>query len=235
MLLAFASLPLGTAEAGVKRRSVPDLRRDAARWTDSGAVHGAALRLPLTVHIAVEPSGDPMVDHLRVRRWVERANRELALAGIEVRIANVRLLPEGWDEITRWRQRRLLASYAPRDGTIHVFVTGALDTARQRVFHRQIRGLHWRYRGMSRTLRDREYVVVTEEAPMTTFAHELGHLFGLGHSSSPGNIMCSCRRGDRVAFTSEQGEAMRRGVRRFASRQVDSYRRGRWADRSRRR
>ena len=122
--------------------------------------------------------------------------------------------------MTRWRERRELASFAPRDGTIHVFVIDALDTERRRLFRRRIRGLHWRYRGLNRQLRNREYVVVTRGAPTTTFAHELGHLFGLRHSGRADNIMCSCREGTEVGFTWTQGSAMRSGARAYVQRQV---------------
>lgn len=232
-LLFAAMAPIHLAQAGTKHRVSPDLRRDALRWTGAGVTRHGPHTLPLTIHIAVDEAGEPVVDLRRIRRWVRRANADLAVAGIQVQVSAVRLLPTGWDEITRRRQRRALATYAPKDGSIHVFVTGSLDTARQRSLHRRIRGLHWRYRGINRELRDREYVVVTEGAPLTTFAHELGHLFGLGHSTSLTNIMCSCRRGPAVSFTSEQGESMRVGVERFAVRQHDEGRRARWADRAR--
>jgi len=222
-----------TASAASKRRTVVDLRRDAAAWTQpSGSV--GVLRLPLTIHIATQESGEPVVDHARVRRWVARANRELASAGIEVEVREVLLLPEGWSSITRWRQRRMLAAYAPRDGTIHVFVADELDSERRRTLRRRVRGLHWRYRGLDRELRAREYVMVTRGAPVTTFVHELGHLFGLPHSESEDNIMCSCRRGSSMAFTSAQALEMRHGVRRFEVRQSPSTGDVRVADRLRR-
>ena len=65
-------------------------------------------------------------------------------------------------------------------------------------------------------------------------AHELGHLFGLRHTKSRDNIMCSCRSGPMVRFTTSQCLTMRTGARRFAARQAHGTR-SRWADRRRRR
>lgn len=214
MLLA----PLSVAQAR-GRRAVPDLRRDAQQWTE-GRRAIRKIRLPLTLHIATE-QGYPVAAQARIRRWVRRANEELAPYGIEVHVRSIRHLPEGFATVTRWRQRRDLAQYAPRDGTIHVFVVEELDTRRSRVFRRRIRGLHWRYRGLKRDLRSREYVMVTRGAPTTTFAHELGHLFGLRHSARKDNIMCSCREGSSISFSSLQGDDMRQGARRFSMRQQD--------------
>jgi hypothetical protein len=112
-----------------------------------------------------------------------------------------------------------------------VFIVDALDRERTLRLQRRIRGLHWRYRGLNRGLRDREYVVVTRSAPLTTFAHEIGHLLGLRHHNSPDNIMCSCRRGSDLRFTPAQGEAMQAAAPRFSSQ--DHRRGGQAADRSR--
>jgi len=190
------------------------------------------LTLPLTIHIATDLNGPPGSTEERVRAWVTRANAALRSANLRVEIRSVRILPEGWESVTNWRHRRQLATYAPRDGTIHVFVIEELDTPRRRAFRRQIRGLHWRYRGTRLWLRSREYVVVTTGAPSTTFVHELGHLFGLGHATQNDNIMCSCRQGSPLGFTPDQENDMQLGAQRFLVRQNDGLR-GRGADRVR--
>lgn len=163
----------------------------------------------MTLHFATE-RGEPVASRARVARWIRRANEEFGPFGISVRVVSVRHMPTGWAEVTRWRSRRQMAHYAPRDGTVHVFVVEELDTSTQRVFRRRIRGLHWRYHGLSSSLKGREYVVVTRDAPTTTLSHELGHLFGLRHSFDESNIMCSCRRGSNVRFDHEQGLSMRK-------------------------
>lgn len=190
------------------------------------------VRLPITLHMATE-DGDPVTRRARVRRWLARANEELAPFRIEVEVRAVRYLPEGWESVTRWGQRRRLAHYAPRDGSIHVFVVEKLDRRKRPLLGRKVRGLHWRFRGLNRKLRQREYVVVTRRAPTTTLVHEFGHLFGLRHSTATNNIMCSCRRGSKVGFTNHQGVQMREGVRDFMSRQNVRYRPTQHADRRR--
>ena len=216
-------LPVQALAGGA--RKVPDLRRDAGAWVQPRAQR--MLRLPVTVHLATE-AGNAVTTRADVAAWLDRANQELEPYGIEVEVRAVRRMPAGWSSVTRWQARRALAKYAPNDGTIHVFGISELDDGAR--LGRRVRGLHWRYRGLARGLRGREYVVVTRDAPDTTLAHELGHLFGLRHTTRDDNIMCSCRRGRGVDFTTSQGQQMRDGARRFLARQ--GIPRGRvWADR----
>ncbi|MBK8240969.1 MAG: matrixin family metalloprotease [Deltaproteobacteria bacterium] len=136
-------------------------------------------------------------------------------------VVAVRRMPAGFESVTHWRGRRALASYAPNDGTVHMFAIEQLDDGHR---NRRVRGLHWRYRGLARALRGREYLVVTTAAPTTTLAHEIGHLLGLRHSTRTDNIMCSCRSG-AVSFTDAQGAAMRDGARRLYARAAGCRRR----------
>lgn len=217
--VVFSLLPFAGAEAR-GRKVAPSVQNEANQWTQRTS--RALIRMPLTVHVATS-AGDPVASQARVTQWVLRANRALSQAGIEVYVHSVRHLPRGWRAVTKSQQRRRLAGYAPNDGTIHVFVTEELDKPRRRRARRRVRGLHWRYRGLRRELRQREYVVVTDGAPNTTFAHELGHLFGLAHSKGGTNIMCSCRRGSVLGFTGNQSAQMRLGANSFLSRQPTRY------------
>ena len=209
---------------------MPDLRRDAEQWSQPRGQ--MLMRLPITLHMATD-AGEPVAERAGVRRWLERANADLAPFGIQLEVRAVRHLPEGWDSVTRWGQRRQLAHYAPTDGTIHVFVIEELDRRKRPVLGRKVRGLHWRYRGVNPKLAQREYIMVTRGAPTTTLAHEIGHLFGLRHSTATDNIMCSCRRGSNVGFTYDQGMLMRDGVRAYMAKQNVRYG-TRHADRRRR-
>ena len=132
------------AHAGGARK-VPDLRRDTRAWSQPRSPR--MLRLPVTVHLATE-SGTVVATRADVQAWVERANEELAPFGIEVEVRAVRRMPSGWSAVTRWQARRALARYAPNDGTIHVFGIQRLDEGAR--LGRRVRGLHWRYRGLSR-------------------------------------------------------------------------------------
>ncbi len=204
------------AAAGGEHR-VPDLRQEQSVQRQRSA---APLRIGLTLHVAT--AGQHLaLDPRRLDRSLRRANAALADSGVEVYVAVIKLLPDGYTGIRHRRHRRALAQFAPNDGTIHVFLVDTVELGSVLRPHRSVRGLHWRYRGLSRKLRHREYLVIGSDAPATTLVHELGHLFGLDHDRDHQNLMCSCRVGPTQDFTRKQGVSIRQGAAQFIGRVRD--------------
>ena len=207
----------GDAVAASGEHRVPDLRQEPVVKRSKSV---ALMRIGLTLHVAtVGPH--PALDPRRLDRSLRRANAALASFGVEVYVAAVKLLPNGYASIQHRRHRRALAEFAPKDGTIHVFLVDSVELGNVLRPHRSVRGLHWRYRGLSRKLRHREYLVIGSDAPSTTLVHELGHLFGLDHDQSSQNLMCSCREGPQQVFTRKQGVSIRQGAAQFIGRVRD--------------
>jgi hypothetical protein len=211
-----ASLWLGGAPDVLAsgEHKVPDLRGEG---TTKSRRTAAKIRIPLTVHVAVVDGRLAMRPH-RLNRSVDRTNQALAGVGIEVYIARIVLMPEGFGGIKYRRDRRKLAEFAPADGTVHLFLVDTVELGSMLRVDRSVRGLHWRYRGLRRKLRNREYLAIGSDAPATTMVHELGHLFGLEHSDGQQNLMCSCREGPRQIFTRSQSQQIRSGALAFLRR-----------------
>lgn len=173
--------------------------------------------VPLTVHVATR-EGLPVVSRHHVLESVARANRELREFGVQLRVRTVELMPDGYDDVVRIRHRLRLAERSPRNGTVHVYFVDRVELSNPQHGDRRVSGMHWRYRGMRRGLRSREFLAVAHNAPITTFVHEIGHLFGLGHRHQTDNVMCSCERAPTPSFSSVQGRQLRVGARRFLAR-----------------
>jgi hypothetical protein len=174
------------------------------------------VRVPVTIHVATK-AGRSVVSEQQIRESVRRANTELSAFDVELVIA--RIVPmRGGARLETQDQRFELGRRAAPDGSIHVFFVDRVKLDNPRKGDRRVSGMHWRYHGLERDIRGREYVAVAHNAPTTTFVHEVGHAFGLTHDKSTDNLMCSCRRGLDPAFTEHQGRRLRLGARRFLRR-----------------
>lgn len=173
----------------------------------------ATVRIPITVHV---PADAGFGDRRHVARSVARANSELEPYGVRLVVVKIEALPKSLKNVTTLRSRRKLARISDLDGTMHVFFTDRLEMWRGRSGDRRVSGMHWRYRGPLRALRDREFMVVSHDAPETTLLHEFGHAFGLNHQQrDPDNVMCSCQRRSDAALTPTQGRHMREAAEKF--------------------
>ncbi|PRP96467.1 hypothetical protein ENSA7_72820 [Enhygromyxa salina] len=175
-----------------------------------------AIRVPVTIHVATH-EGRSVVSERRILASIRRANRELAAFDIYLDVEKIQPMVGG-TRIETPDHRFELARRAPRDGTVHVFFVDRVRLTSKRKGDRRVSGMHWRYHGLIKDIRAREYVAVAHNAPTTTLVHEFGHAFGLAHDTNDDNLMCSCRRGLDPAFTERQGRRLRAGARRYKKR-----------------
>jgi hypothetical protein len=177
------------------------------------------IRVQLTIHVATQ-GGRSVVSESRIWAAVRRANRELAPFDIELVVADIEPMIGGAN-IETPDDRFALAERIERDGTVHVFFVERVRLTSVRKGDRRVSGMHWRYHGLNREIRAREYLAVAYNAPTTTLVHEVGHAFGLAHDRQTDNLMCSCRRGLDPTFTQKQGRRLRTGARRYLARNSD--------------
>lgn len=131
---------------------------------------------PLRVHAVPGFSREALSDR------VEKANAIFAAAGVRFEVSSMGPLAEAHAHLVSREDRDALGRYiAPR--AIDVFVVESLMDVDTPPLPR--RGVHWRDRGRPGV----RYVIITKSAGPFVFAHELGHYFGNGHSSKPGNLM----------------------------------------------
>jgi hypothetical protein len=143
----------------------------------------------LVVHV-IEQDDVPVVTPQWFYAQVAAANTlfgeiEVAFEPVEVRSA-----PGDWGDVASRSDRDRLGRGEHDPGVVHVWLVRRL--ADVDIEGDEIRGVHWR----DRADLARRFVILSSIAGDRTLAHELGHFFGLPHSTYPISIMNKTPRDD---------------------------------------
>jgi len=148
----------------------------------------AATPVELAVHVA-EVDGAPIADAAWIDAQVEAAVGHFEPAGVTLTWRDAGT-PAPVVDVLAVDDRDALAAAAGDRDVVHVFVVSRL--ADKDVEGHWLNGVHWRYGGDDDDLRGRRYVILARETRWSsTLAHELGHFFGLSHTTNADGLMTS--------------------------------------------
>jgi hypothetical protein len=144
----------------------------------------------LRLHV-VDREGGTVASAAWIAAQVALANKHFAGVDIAFEASGVDALPASAAHVVTRRDRNALADGEGRlgGGVIHVYVVGALDDVD--VPGEARNGVAWRLPRDSR-----KYIIIAATALPLTLAHELGHVFGLPHSTYVESIMNKTRRAE---------------------------------------
>lgn len=164
--------------------AAPDL--DALVKAAPGCDAKRANCFSIALHVAVGDAG-PIATTDWVTAQLMGANHHFEALGTEFKIVSIDALPATALRVEDRKERDSFAQLV-KGGRIHVFVTGRLDDVD--IPGNEIYGVAWRSRG------NVKLIILSTQAWERTLAHELGHVFGLPHSTYPISIMNKSERKD---------------------------------------
>jgi hypothetical protein len=165
--------------------------------------------LPLFVSVA-EEQGAPVRDETWINGQLAEVARLFSPIGLSFRKRAGSALPESLARLeTRDDRDALAAHLEPK--VIHVMVVSSLRDVDDPTLLRM--GVHWRHRKKPA----KHWVIVAASARPSTLAHELGHYFGLDHSSVTDNLMSYSRTGAPPFLEPAQIERVRAMARMYVS------------------
>jgi len=168
---------LASGEAGAKEGE-PAAGLEALVKAAPACDAARARCIGIKLHVAVGGQG-PVASADWVARQLASANRHFAPLEVAFQITAAEALPEAAARIEDARERTSLAKHVA--GTvIDVFVTAQLDDIDKK--DGIVYGVTW-------PTGAKKYVILSTMAWERTLAHELGHVFGLPHSTYPISIM----------------------------------------------
>jgi hypothetical protein len=160
--------------------------------------------LGLAVHVTVDDAGAPIAKPDWLAAQLATANRLYEKLDLGFQIVSVDTLPAAAGRVEDAKKRD---SFKPQvTGTvIHVFVTARLDDID--VPGAVIRGVTWRRDANTK------FIILSTIAMDRVLAHELGHVFGLSHSTHAISIMNKTEREtppvEQRSFAASEYTAMR--------------------------
>lgn len=164
----------------------------------------------LAVHVVTSdgtPEGAPVQTPLWLYEQIAHANKLFAVISVGFEVASVDAKPAEVGDVQTRKDRDALGKEVFSRGVVHVFVVERL--ADVDIAGEVIRGVHWRYRPDTA----KRWIILSSIGKSTVMAHELGHFFGLPHSTYDVSIMNKRPRAlpwpDRV-FAKPEVEIMRR-------------------------
>ncbi len=141
----------------------------------------------IQLHVAPDEQGNLIVTSDWLAQQVAEAERHFTPLDVGFEVVGADLLPDAARHLETRKDRDALAAGGLPGRVIHVYITGKLDdvdTAGAIAY-----GVTWRRD-------DRKYIIVSAAAWPRTLAHELGHFFGLPHSTYAISIMNKSDRKD---------------------------------------
>ncbi|MCA9717675.1 MAG: hypothetical protein KC468_23585 [Myxococcales bacterium] len=179
-----------TEEAEVERAEVGEAAAEAEPVDPLAAYVSSTPRcrpeatrcFSIALHLTM-PGGAPAQTVDWVSGQVRQANRLFAPIDVSVQVDRVEALPPEIQEIDDRAARDALGRERFSRGALHVFVTPRL--ADVDVDGAEIRGVHWRYRPDTQ----KRWIILSKIASDLVLSHEMGHFFGLPHSSYDISLM----------------------------------------------
>ena len=158
----------------------------------------------LRFHIARTDVGEMVVEPTWIAAQLAMANKQFAPLDTSFQVVGIDFLPAAAARIEDRPERNALAKQV-KGPAIDVFFTGYLadvDKADSFAY-----GVTWR------TKDERKYIIISGMGRDRTLAHELGHFFGLPHSTYAVSIMNKAARDDpppeKRRFADEEIEKMK--------------------------
>ena len=177
MLALLLTLQVAAAAVPKDSQDLTAYVRDTPRCS-AAATHCFGVHL----HMVVTGEG-PAQDVAWVTAQLEQAHRHFALIDTSFEIVAADAVPASELEIDTREERDALGHDRFTRGVVHVFVVGRL--ADVDIAGNEIRGVHWRERAQ----RTHRWVILSKIAGSLVLSHELGHFFGLPHSTYDISLM----------------------------------------------